>query len=392
MAVSFTVTLRGKPLRRCYVSHYDPTRVPSTLYFMTNENGQVTVMNAGLANFTLDPTGPSGKIPVTVYAYNAVVQVFDGDVNGVPFARVFNNVSNNSSINIDTTAEGVDYFDIMDRCLVAYDTVFRQFSPYNSPTRRAYPFGKWINAGESFIKQPRIGVLYPDRNTAIKLAFVEPAPVSLSAFPLIHLKHKSEDARLFGSSAAAATLIPHEMAHALYLAQMPLATRVSVEVQYVAWITARVTGGLPPFHNTNLATTPFVAWIECLGIFAERFYLFSRQKPDLKLATLWEAFVKDELSAAPLLQNLKGYPYKKVGNLESNGSITQQLTGDNVEGALYGAIFLDFARRTSLLTAVNLYMDSVHDNVLNFDDFRNMIINDTGYDTHIESVASTWGL
>jgi hypothetical protein len=72
------------------------------------------------------------------------------------------------------------------------------------------------------------------------------------------------------------------------------------------------------------------------------------------------------------------------------GNVVPALTGDNVEGALYGGIFLDFARRTTLRDAVELYLNS--GNVLTFDDFRNLIINATGFGNAIIQVANTWGL
>ncbi len=389
MSVTFTVTLRGQPLRRCYVSHTDNLRAPSTLFFLTDENGQVTVTNAGRANFTLDPGGPGGNIAVTVHAQNSVVRVLDGDANGTPVAQTFNNVSNGDTININTDAERQDHFRIMDKCLLVYDRVFRGLaSPFFLQGRRAFPFGRKSNINEMYTVLPRIEVLYPDRNPVPPLAYVE--PLSLTMNPLIHLKHRNEDATLFGTAATEATLIPHELAHALYMALMPPATRASVEAQYLAWLTARVAGGLPPFHNTNLATTPFVAWVECLGIFSERFFFFSQQRPDLSFGALWTAFVNDELSGAPLLQNLNGYQI--VGTVDGAGNVVPELVGENVEGALYGAIFLDFARRTSLRDAVNLYMNSGDDNVLNFDDFRNLVITDTAFDQHIEDVAQTWQL
>jgi hypothetical protein len=79
MAVTFTVTLRGAPLRRTYISHFDFFRVPQTLFFRTNEAGQVTVANANLANLTGDPAGPNGTVTVTVHAQNSVVRVLDGN-------------------------------------------------------------------------------------------------------------------------------------------------------------------------------------------------------------------------------------------------------------------------------------------------------------------------
>ena len=388
MSVTFTVTLNGQPLRRCYVSHYDWSRAPSTLFFLTDEAGQVTVTNAGRANSTSQPAGPNGNITITVYAQNTVVRVLDGDSNMAPVAQTFNNISNGATININTNAERQDYYDIMDRCRLAYDTVFRSFSPFFRQGRRAFPFGRLADINAMYNMLPRIEVVYPDRNPSAPLAYVE--PLSLTTFPLIHLRHRDEDNRLFGAGATEATLIPHELAHALYMALMPPLTRGSVEAQYLAWLAARVAGGLPPFHNTYLATTPFVAWIECLGIFAERFYFFSFRQPNLTGDALRTAFVENELSGAPLLQDLIGY--RMVGSANAAGDVVPEVVQDNVEGALCGAIFLDFARRTSLRDAVNLYLNSGDDNVLNFDDFRNLVVNDTNFDQSILEVTQTWQL
>ncbi|MCE7976526.1 MAG: hypothetical protein DYH03_05060 [Nitrospira sp. NTP1] len=146
---------------------------------------------------------------------------------------------------------------------------------------------------------------------------------------------------------------------------MPRATRASVEAQYLVWITNRIASGLPPFHNTNLATTPFIAWIESLGIFSERFFFFSlRRTPPLTGAALRQAFFRDELSAAPLLQTTSLTGYSQVGTLNGAGNVVPALTGDNVEGAIYGSIFLDFARRVGLREAVGRYLNSADNNVL----------------------------
>lgn len=406
MAVTFTVTLRGVPLRRTYVSHFDFFRVPQTLFFRTNEAGQVTVANAGLANVTADPTGPSGTITVTVRAQNSVVRVLDGNFP-IPVEVTQNfTVTNGAAININTNAEQQDHFRIMDSCLVAYDAVFRQFNPFNRQGRQAFPFGQAATVAATRDRLPRIEVVYPD-NSPSTLAFVEPVSLG-TGFPLIHIKHKSTDRRLFGVPDPVAdptapipagtpdtdpTLIPHELAHALYFSLMPATTRASVEAQYLGWIISRVASGLPPFHNTTLATTPFVAWIESLGIFSERFFFFSlRRTPPLTGVPLRQAFFRDELSAAPLLQRTNLTGYSQVGNLNAARNVVPALTGDNVEGALYGAIFLDFARRVGLREAVGRYLNSSDDSVLVFDDFRNLIINETDFDNDITQVANTWGL
>lgn len=414
MAVTFTVTLRGAPLRRTYVSHYDFFRVPQTLFFRTDEAGQVTVANAGLANVTTDPTGPNGAITVTVHAQNSVVRVLDGNLP-VPIEVTQNfTVSNGGTININTNAEQQDHFRIMDACLRVYDTVFRQFSPFNRVQRQAFPFGQAQTVAATRDRLPRIEVVYPDSSPSV-LAFVEPASLS-TGFPLIHIKHKSfnppgaapVDRRLFGvpdpvpdatspipagTPATDPTLLPHELAHALYFALMPAATRTSVETQYLGWITSRVAAGVPPFHNTNLATTAFVAWIEALGIFSERFFFFAnRRTPALTGDALRQAFFRDELSATPLLQRTNLTGYRQVATLNAASSVVPALTGDNVEGAIYGAIFLDFARRVGLREVVGRYLNSGNNSVLSFDDFRNLIISGSNFGGDITQVANTWGL
>jgi hypothetical protein len=395
MAVTLNVMLRGSPLRRTYISHFDFFRIPQRMFFRTNEAGEVTISNAG-ATSTGDRSGPNGQITVRVYAQNSVVRVLDGNFPmPVEVTQDFS-VSNGSTININTNARQQDHYRIMDSCLVAYDTVFRQFSPFNRVGRRALPFGQAASVEATRNMSRRIEVVYPD-NSLSALAYVEPYSLG-TKFPLIHLKDRATDNRLFGSgrgsSRVDATLIPHELAHALYFALMSAGTRASVQTQYLGWLASRVAAGLPPFHNTSLATTPFIAWIECLGIFSERFFFFS-QRTNLPLTDvpLRQAFFRDELSANPLLQATGLTGYSQVASLDaSGGNVVPALMGDNVEGALYGAIFLDFARRVGLREVVGRYLNSSNHNVLQFDDFRNLIINTTSFDNHIIAVANTWGL
>ncbi len=413
MAVSITVQLRGAPLRRTYVSHFDALRLPQTLFFRTDEQGRVTISNAGLANATFDPGGPSGTIRVRVHAQNSVVRVLDGGLPGglpVPPIEVTQEfaVADHDTININSDTEQQDHFRIMNTCLEVYDTVFRQFNPFNRVGRRAFPFGKVRSVEATRNRLPRIEVVYPDNGPSV-LAFVEPASAS-TGFPLIHIKHKnfnppgpaSADRRLFGVPGGVSpqtpattdpTLIPHELAHALYFALLPAATRALVEAQYLGWITTRLATGQQPFHNTNAATTPFVAWIECLGIFSENFFFFRhRRTPALSGSALQQAFVADELSLQSLLQTTGLTGYSRVGRVNAAGAVVPALTGDNVEGALYGAIFLDFARRTSLSDAVDLLLKSADSSVLAFDDFRNLLANDPAFGSAILAVANTWGL
>lgn len=402
MAVSFTLHLRGKPLQRTYVSHDDWSRSPRTKFFITDEAGQVSLSNSDAAN--VDQAGPFGTIDVIVHAQNSVVRVLDGSLPiPVEVTQAFR-VSNGDTININSEQEQQDHFRIMKRCLLSYDTVFRQFSPFNQRGRRAFPFGRASTIAQTKARVPRIDVVYPDTGR-VPLAFVEPVSIG-TGFPLIHLKHKDfkpdgdleTDRRLFGASdpRTDATLIPHELAHALYFALMPSLPRVATQARYLQWLGERVGAGLPPFHNTDLVTTPFIAWVESLGIFSERFFVFSRrQQSSITGAALRDSFLRDELADASLLRDMTDY--FKVASLDADGNVIPALEQEDVEGAIYGALFLDFARRVGLREVVGRYLNSVRDHILQFDDFRNLITNDdrsnnTDLRDPIREVANTWNL
>jgi hypothetical protein len=376
MAVTFTLELRGKPLRHTYVSHFDFFRVPQTLVFRTNAEGRVTIENANHANVTADPTGPSGEITVTVHAQNSVVRVLDGNFPfPVEVSQSFK-VKNGGTANINSDREQQDHFRVMDSCRDAYETVFQQFRPFNRSSRGLFPLGKKASAAATRSQPERIEVVYPDRGVQ-PISYVEPISLT-TGYPLLHLKEGVLDAGT----------IAHELAHALHFALMSATTRASVEAQYLAWLTSRVAAGQPPFHNIDLATSPLIAWLEALGHFAERFFTYSKgEGKSLSGGTRRSGFFRDELSDTPSLRSMPGY--LQVGKIEQ-GVVVPKLTGENVEGALYGAVFLDFARRVGLRGAVGQVFDSAADSVLNLDDFRNMIIRETDSDADIREVVNTW--
>jgi hypothetical protein len=374
MAVTFTLELRGKPLRHTYVSHFDFFRMPQRLFFRTNGDGRVTVTNSGQANVTADPNGPTGEITVTVHAQNSVVRVLDGNWPiPVEVTRDFR-VRNGGTVNINTDLEQQDHFRVMDACRVAYETVFRQYSPFSRSSRDLFPLGQGGSIVATRSRTERLEVVYPDRGPQ-PLTYVEPISLG-TGYPLIHLKEGTMDPKP----------IAHELGHALHFALMSATTRASAEGQYLAWLAGRVAAGLPAFHNTALVTNPFIAWIEAFGLFAERFYAFSvGAGSDVQGAERRRAFFRDELSSNPSLGGTQ------VGKLV-DGNVAPQLTGDNVEGAVYGAVFLDFARRAGLREAVGRFLGSAAENVLRFDDFRNLLVTETDLDGDVLAVSSTWGL
>jgi hypothetical protein len=327
-------------------------------------------------------------------------------------------VHDGGTINIDTNAVRQDHFRIVDLCRDAYEHVFKMFPPFNKPGRGNFPFGRVPSIQATRNKFHRIDVVYPDQTPFAKLAFVEPVSAA-SGGPLIHIKHKAfdpgggvvPDRRLFGVPdpvpdpafpipatvlPTEPTLIPHELAHALYFALMSTGTRASAELQYLQWIIGQVAAGQSPFHNTDVQTIPFVAWIECLGLLSERLFVFRRRHtPALTGMALCSGFINDELSGTPMLASYFAPGYVQVGSLNASGGIVPAsgLTGDNVEGALYGGIFLDYGKRTSLAVAVGEYLSSSRHNVLKFDEFSPYIASvNTNHANELAHAATTWGL
>lgn len=385
--ITVTINLNGNPLRRTYVSHFDFFRIPQLLFFRTNESGQVTISNGGT---TADPNGPTGRTEITVYAQNVIARVIDANL-GVEVSQRFQ-VENGSTVNINTSAEQQEHYRIMNQCLDAYDTVFRQFAPFNREDRGAFPFGTKPTVREMRQMLPRIEVRYPENDIlAPGLTWVEPVSAS-TGYPLMHIKARlpdgSPERRLFGTASVPATLIPHELAHALHFALLPDNLRAVAETRYAGYLAERLASGQSAFHDTMLATDPTMAFIEALGLFSERFFLFAKRvQPDLNGQDLRQAFYRDELSATPSLSAIQP-GYIQVGRLTS-GRIapTRGVTGDRVEGAVYGAIFLDFARRQGLREAVGRFLGS---DALEFRDFRNFIITQTDFDAAIQATSDTW--
>lgn len=383
--VRATFKLDNAPLKRTYIEHVGPFGVPLGTY-ITNDDGQVIDSNGVFGIDSLTTT----NVDVKVHCQNAVVKVLNGGVVGVPPF----DVTNDTQIDHDATvsiSSDLDHFRILQQCIDAYDTVFRQFFPFNQTGKRAFPFGRKTSLRTTKDMLPRIELSYPDQLSPA-LTFVEPVSLA-TTFPLMHIKHKSQDARLFGDATHRRSLIPHELSHALHFASLPLQVRTAVEVSYMGWITGQMAIDQPPFHNTNLATSPLVAYTEALGLFSERFFFFrKRVAPTLNEQQARQAFFRDELSATPSLDGVfrSGDGYVQVADL-SNGGVSPLITGgDDVEGAVYGAIFLDFARRVGLRETAGHYFRS---KAISFDAYRNFInTTEAAFTNEMTAVVNTWDL
>ena len=228
---------------------------------------------------------------------------------------------------------------------------------------------------------------FPDRFPIASLTFVEPAGVFNNLLPIGHIK---TDPRLFGTATSDRSLLPHELGHVFHFAALRAATRAQYETEYLAHLTAAAATGGNKTHDFAVSTIPLVAFIEAVGIFSERFFFFSTLvEPNLPGASLRRAFFRDELSSSRSLPGVLRDDYPPAGLL-SGGVVTPLVTSNaSVEGAVYGAIYLDFARQVGLQEAVGLVLDS---NATDFDSFQTYVHGRGNQDwtDAIDAVAITW--
>lgn len=382
--VTATVTIDNQPLRRAFVEHIGPFDI-SLGFDLTDQNGSFS-FDAGLGFNAVD---------VKIHCQNAVIRVLDGGLPPSPWPIHFKTrVANGATASITTN---LDHYRILERCLDVYDTVWRQFRPYNGTARQAFPLGRRPSFRDTFANNRRLELSYPDNFPLATLAFVEPSGLSNAGFPLAHIKDRVTDGRLFGEGDSIAprhdpSLLPHELGHVFHFAALNPSTRLTFETKYLAFLSGQVATGGSPFHAVDLPTDQTVAFSEATGIFSERFFFFARRvRPNLRGASLRQAFFQDELSSNPSLPGVLVDPYLQVGQRDNTGTITPVLTGNTVEGAVYGAIYLDFASRVGLREAVGLVIDS---NATTFRDFRASIEGrgNATFTTAIAQVARTWGL
>src|SRR4051794_110561 len=122
-----TVQVFGNPLRRAYVEHI--VFGVGTNMYMTDDSGRIRDENNNLGVDSL-----TNNADIRILCQNSVVKVLDGKFPLSPLPIAVNHdftINNNTIININTTAEQVDHFRILNRCLAHYERVFRQFRPFS---------------------------------------------------------------------------------------------------------------------------------------------------------------------------------------------------------------------------------------------------------------------
>jgi hypothetical protein len=373
-----TVELDGRPLPHTFVSYTPDFENPQI--GLTDADGKVTISGVGRG----------AKVDIIVHAHNLAIRMLDGTNPAVSEMSLrFRNKGHGDRLNITRrNKRHFEHYEIMDRCYHVYETVFRPVPPFSGSSHGRYPYGRAKSAIDEHRRAPAVDCRYPETIAPGKLPWVQPRSL-LTGVPLMHLKPQSVDARLFGSARKKATFIPHEFAHAIHFAKLSRFTRLELAFRYGRWIVKELAKGNSATHRTDKATDPLIAYVEALGIFSQRFYFFATEvRPDLTGSRLRRAFVDDELSAQPSLKKVFS-GYTPIAVKRADGSIKPKLTGDKTEGAVYGAIFLDFADRTSLSNALSLFMKS---GALDFDGFRAYGSGRARgkYRADLDAVAKTW--
>lgn len=377
--LNVTINVNGRPAQRVYVEHI-VFGVPIGLY-MTDDQGRIRD-NAG----DLGIDSLTGNSDVRILGQNSVARILNGLVLGamVPI-WVDKPVRNGTTINLNTPGEYVDHFRILNLAIQNYDRVHRQFAPFSSLRNADFPLGKKRNLHDTKEQAKRIEIVFPD-SLPQPLAFSEPKSLS-TGFPLIHVKKNSEDERLFGTGGQRPTLIPAELSHALHFSLMTEAARDRITRDYVSFILSNLAGGGAGTHAVGVRTSYMVAYIEAMDHFSTRFSEFLRARISSNTGVaLRRDFVTAELTGAGTYW-LTGEP--QVG-VRTGRRMTPNFTGGDDEGAIYGAIFVDFASRVTLATAVGAYYQS---RALTFGEYRTWIHNNRPRHTAaIDAVAQTWGL
>ncbi len=375
--LNITIHVRGQAARRVYVEHL-AFGVPIGLY-ITDNQGRVCDNDGNLGIGSL-----TANADIRILGQNSVARILQGGPAGSSLPLWVDKACTDGVVhNLNTAAEFEDHFRILNRSVAAYDNVHRQFRPFSGLADPDFPLGRKPKLDKTRDQSKRIEIVFPDQLPQ-PLAFSEPKSLS-TGFPLIHVKTNAEDERLFGTGGQRPTIIPSELSHALHFSQFTPAGRSRITNEYVAFILSNMAGGGPGTHDIGIRTSPLVAFVEAMDHFSSRFSEFVRTGQSTESgAALRQAFFRAELAPA-------GYWFSgpQVGTRTGN-VVTPAFTGGDDEGAVYGAIFLDFSRRAGMLTAVNAYYVS---GALTFGEYRNWVTaNMPQHAAAINAVAQTWGL
>ena len=216
-------------------------------------------------------------------------------------------------------------------------------------------------------------------------------------------------------------LIPGELAHALHFSHLSASQRGKAQDKYIEFIASELFAARPGTHAFNQRTSAIVAFIEALDHYGARFSEFMRARQGnastivnvgLVTAAIQQEFVEAEWLRLTRSALLVGFPqfgcdtsfppptplpiptttlqrFARTMGLSRRFLRSPCVTGGDVEGAVYAAIFVDFALSVGLDFAASSYFRA---NALTFGEYRTFI-NDRHPDKAgaLERARSFWG-
>src|ERR1051325_9594362 len=196
--VTANIKVKGVPLRRAFVEHTDPSGLASFGWTLTDANGSFT-FDAGLGFNAVD---------IKIHAQNSVLQVLNAPMMSAPI-DIHVSVGNGRRLEIENSGHDdvLDHFRLLAKAQDVYDTVWRQFRPYNRSDRGDFPLGRHGAGTKAVYDDDRkIRLNYPALLQAAFptiLTFVEPASAT-NGLPLMHIQSRTNEKRVFAEDAEAA--------------------------------------------------------------------------------------------------------------------------------------------------------------------------------------------
>lgn len=416
MRVKARIQVNGQPLRRAYVEHL--VLGVGTGMYMTDLEGRIRDehFDEGIDSF-------SSNADIRIICQNPIVRVVDGKNWNIGIYQD-KSIRDGDTVNLNTDHEQRDWYNILNRAQIAYEVSFRPLSFFSGLPKPDFPLGRASTLRATRDQPKRIDLSYPDQfpnqnpfSTMPPLTFVEPKRLG-DNFPLMHVKDRSIESRLFGDGGAVPMIIPHELTHALHFSFLSEQKRGDAQDDYIGFIIESLAAGGTATHNFTVRTTPEIAYIEAGGWFSQNFSEFMRARqgdtstivvPEPITPAIQAEFVASELPlrTAPLLPRpvpapqLPHLPPLPGGGGTQPGTAPQPaldihvlhrpvVTSGDVEGAVYSAVFVDFASRVGLDLAASSFFAA---NALTFGEYQAFI--NSRHPEHaatIEGVRQFWRL
>lgn len=410
MQVKAIIQENGRPLRWAYVEHL--VAGIGTEMYITDAEGRIRNkdFDEGIDSFT-----PNADI--RIICQNAVLRVVDGGALNIGVYQD-KSINDGDTINLNTAAEQRRHYQILNMVQITYEVAFKPLRFFQNLSHPDFPLGRKASLRDTRDQAKRIDLSHPDQFPSPS-SFVEPKRLG-DNFPLVHIKDRTntfDAGRLFGDNGAAPTLIPHELPHALHFSFLSETQRGRAQDEYLGFVVSDVVGGGSGTHDFTVRTTPEVAYIEAADWFSANFTEFIRARqggnllraqaitPELHTEFIdseWLRLTTSIIPQLPVLGPLGGGGGGGTGGIGGSPGLRPVLlrvsrllrrptvTGGDVEGAIYGAIFVDFARFVGLDLAASSYFEA---NALTFGQYRNFI-NDRHpeHAATLETVRRFWGL